>query len=183
MKYLLYCLTLIPLIWILPDINSQIDPYDYLLSQTGRWMMIWLILLLTLGPLMRSYKIRTAWAKQPLGLSVTTWSILHVLSYFSLHAEPLDRAIIEILIRPFLVLGLIAFVIILILGLTSNQLAIRKLRKRWTVLHKLALWAGAIGAAHGLVAQKVATNEFGFYSLLILLLLLWRGISTWNKSI
>ena len=182
MKYLIYILTLLPLVWIIPELGSSFDPYDDILADTGRWMMIWFILLLVLGPMMRSFRSRVAWARQPLGLAVTTWSILHVLGYLTLHAQPLELAIAEILIKPFLILGFIAFVIILALGLTSNTWSIRRLRKKWNVLHKLALWAGALGAAHGLVAQKVAINEFGVYSLLILILLLWRGLSTWNRS-
>ena len=183
MKYLVYILTLLPLVWIIPELGSSFDLYDDLLGDTGRWMMIWFIVLLTLGPLMRSriVRVNTAWARQPLGLAVTTWSILHVATYLYFHAQPLELAIAEILIKPFLVLGLIAFLIILALGLTSNTWSIRRLRKKWNVLHKLALWAGAFGAAHGLVAQKVAINEFGLYSLLILLLLSWRGINALNK--
>ena len=179
MKYVLYVLTLVPLLWM----ELGIDPYDELLAHTARWMMIWFIILLSLGPLMRmpSRLPHFAWARQPLGISVFTWATLHVIFYFLFHQQPLLLAGLDLLTKPFLVLGLLAFIGMIPLGLTSSMRAIRWLRKRWSVLHKLSLWVAALGSAHGLVAQKVAINEFGFYGLLILILLLWRGVNAFNK--
>ena len=183
MKYLIYILAMTPIIWIIPGLGSSFDPYDDLLAETGRWMMIWFIVLLSLGPVMRSFRIKSVIiGKQPLGLAVFSWAVLHVISYFTFHASPLGTALLELAIRPFLVLGVVAFLILAALAATSHQRAIRWLRKKWNILHKLSLWAGAIGAAHGLVAQKVALNEFGVYALLILILLFWRGVTNWRKA-
>ena len=182
MKYLIYILAMMPIVPIVMGLGNSFDPYDYLIDGTARWLMIWFILLLTLGPLMRSFRIRSGIVgKQPLGLAVGTWALLHVISYFVFHSSTVGRAALDLLTKPFLVLGVISFTFLVLLAATSYQRAIRWLGKKWNILHKLSLWAAALGAAHGLVAQKVAINEFGLYALLILILLAWRGVTSLRK--
>ena len=182
MKLLLYILAMLPVYPTLVGVSISFDPYDTAVYETGRWMMIWFILLLSLGPLMRSFRIRQGtWGKQPLGLAVFSWALLHVLSYFVFHSSTIGRAALELVTKPFLVIGVIAFTFLILLAATSYQRAIRWLGKKWNVLHKLSLWAAALGATHGLVAQKVAINEFGAYSLIILILLMWRGLTAIRK--
>jgi sulfoxide reductase heme-binding subunit YedZ len=182
MKYLIYILAMIPAIPVFVNSGISLDPYDDLLADTGRWMSIWFILLLALGPLFRSFRIKSGIIfKQPLGVAVYSWAILHLTSYFVFHSQPFIRASTELLTKPFLILGVIAFVLMISLGITSFKGAIRIMGKKWNVLHKLSLWTAAIGYSHALTAQKTTFTEFGGYSLIILILLAWRGFTAIRK--
>ena len=182
-RYLIYILAMLPIIWELNGLGRSFDPYDQVIAASGRWMMIWLIVLLTLGPIMRTFRIRSQQlGRQPLGIAVGTWACIHVGGYFVYHAQSWDLAALQIITKPFLVLGGIAFIMIMILTATSCQKAIRWLGKKWKVIHQLSLWAVIVGSSHGLVAQKVAINEFGFYSLMVLVICLWRSIHNLRKA-
>ena len=179
----IYILAMLPIIWELNGLGRSFDPYDQVIAASGRWMSIWLIVLLTLGPIMRTFRIRSQQiGRQPIGIAVGTWALIHVAGYFLFHAQAFNQAALQIITKPFLVLGGIAFVMIMILTATSYQKAIRWLGKKWKVIHQLSLWAAILGSSHGLVAQKIAINEFGFYSLMILIICLWRSISNLRKA-
>ena len=100
MKYLIYILAMLPAIPAFVNSGISLDPYDDLLADTGRWMSIWFILLLALGPLFRSFRLKSGIIfKQPLGLAVFSWAILHLTSYFVFHSQPVLRASIELLTK------------------------------------------------------------------------------------
>ena len=183
MKYLLYVLTMLPMIPMIFGLGNAIDTYDYVIDFTGRWMSIWLILMLSLGPMMRTLRIRgVAWAKRPIGLAVWSWAILHFMGYLLFTVDPLGLALSEIVLKPFLWMGAISLVLLSMLGLTSTDWAVKKLgAAKWRLLHQLGVWAAVIGTLHGLVGQKVALNEYGAYAAVILLLVLWRGVEKWRK--
>nr|VUD25079.1 Membrane protein YedZ [Salmonella sp. NCTC 7297] len=99
------------------------------------------------------------YAKQPLlirtrrllGLWCFVWATLHLTSYALLELGIHNLALLgsELLSRPYLTLGIISWLVLLALTLTSTQFAQRKLGKRWQTLHNV-VYLVAIPGSHTL---------------------------------
>jgi sulfoxide reductase heme-binding subunit YedZ len=50
--------------------------------------------------------------------------------------------------RPFITVGMAAFLILLALAITSNRFSIRKLGRKWQSLHRLVYAAAILGVVH-----------------------------------
>lgn len=157
-------------------IGGEVDPYDEWLLLTGQHTIIMYTVLLLIGPIQRLFKLRNIlWLKQPLGLSVFSYAFAHIVGYFALHAEVFNTALFQIIQIPFLWFGAISFVMLTVLAITSNQISMKFLRNKWKIVHKLALWAAVIGAAHGLTAQKTALSDIGIFTAILLIVVAYRG--------
>ena len=98
---------------------------------------------------------------------------------------------LDILERPFITVGMLAFLMLLALAVTSPKAIIRKLGRYWQKLHWLIYPLTALAVLHfwWLADSKVQTDRPLIYTLLLGLLLaerLWRSIqrktSPSNKS-
>jgi sulfoxide reductase heme-binding subunit YedZ len=91
--------------------------------------------------------------KRVLGLGVFSYVLLHFLIYL------VDRAdlqeIVEDLFRVFLLCGLAAFSILILMALTSSNRKIRQLgAKRWKILHRAVYAAAGMILLHMLLKEK-----------------------------
>lgn len=176
MKLTLFLLTLIPWIWGVGDIINAIDPYDVSLRFTGTWMVVWLSIVLIIGPLGRFLKNpRVTWCRQPLGISIGIYAVSHILFYLVLSPK-FDIALISIVNKPFLLVGAVGAILLLSLSITSNQYSIKKLGKNWKTLHSSATLAAALGVAHSLFSQKTVFTDVGITSTILLGILLSRTL-------
>ena len=123
------------------------NPVDYITKQTGTWALAFLVISLTITPLRRF----THWnqiirLRRMLGLFAFFYALLHMLTWVVLlNFFDLHEMFVDVAKRPFITIGMATFLILFALALTSNQLSIRRLGKRWQLLHRLAYLA-AIGA-------------------------------------
>ena len=112
---------------------------------------------------------------------------MHFLTYMVLDQYLNFTAIItDIAKRPFITIGVAAFVMLIPLALTSDNWSIRKLGPRWVKLHRLVYVIAAAGALHFAMAVKVVGPEQWLYIALVLLLVLWRPIrprfNRWKRA-
>lgn len=98
------------------------------------------------------------YAKQPLlirtrrllGLWCFVWATLHLTSYALLELGIHNLALLgsELISRPYLTLGIISWLVLLALTLTSTQFAQRKLGKRWQTLHNVVYLVAILAPIH-----------------------------------
>lgn len=81
----------------------------------------------------------------------------------------------DILKRPFITIGMVAFVLMVPLAVTSNNASLRKLGgATWRRLHKLTYPVAVLGAVHFIMVQKVWETEPIVYLAICLVLLALR---------
>ena len=136
--------------------NLGFNPVEGVLRWTGRLAVIFLLLSLTCTPLHRIFILpRIYRLRKPLGLYAALYAGLHFAA-FAGWDYGLNFSLIwhEIQNKPFIVLGLFALIILLVLAATSFRTMRRKLGRAWVWLHRLVYAAGILALLHYLLAVK-----------------------------
>ncbi|WP_336218127.1 protein-methionine-sulfoxide reductase heme-binding subunit MsrQ [Citrobacter amalonaticus] len=180
LKVALHLAGLLPFLWLFWAINSgalSADPVKDIQHFTGRMALKFLLAALLVTPL-------TRYAKQPLlirtrrllGLWCFAWATLHLTSYALLELGIHNLVLLgrELITRPYLTLGIISWIILFLLTLTSTQAAQRKLGKRWQLLHNFVYLVAILAPIHYLWSVKILSPQPIVYALLALALLACR---------
>jgi methionine sulfoxide reductase heme-binding subunit len=126
------------------------NPGDYITDQTGTWALAMLVISLTVTPLRRL----TKWnelikLRRMLGLFSFFYATLHLLTWIVfVNFFDVRSMIADVVKRPFITIGMLTFLILLVLAITSNRLSIRKLGRRWASLHRLVYVAAITAVIH-----------------------------------
>lgn len=180
LKVLLHLAGFLPLVWLFLAVNQDwlsADPAKDIQHFTGRMALKFLLGSLLITPLAR-------YGKQPLlirvrrllGLWCFAWATLHLASYSLLELGINNLGLLgsELISRPYLTLGIVSWIILLMLALTSFQKAQRKLGKRWQTLHNAIYIVLILAPVHYLWSVKTFSPQPWIYALLAAILLLWR---------
>lgn len=180
LKVILYLAGFLPLIWLLLSIDQgwfSADPAKDIQHFTGRMALKFLLGSLLITPLAR-------YGKQPLlirvrrllGLWCFAWATLHLVSYSVLELGISNLGLLgsELISRPYLTLGIISWLILLSLALTSFQKAQRKLGRRWQTLHNGVYLVLILAPIHYLWSVKTFSPQPWIYALIAAILLAWR---------
>ncbi|MBP9642907.1 MAG: sulfoxide reductase heme-binding subunit YedZ, partial [Budvicia sp.] len=110
-----------------------------------------------------------------LGLWCFAWASLHLISYSVLELG-LDMSLLfgELVKRNYLILGIISWIILFALTVTSTQNLQRKLGSNWQRLHNLIYLVAILAPLHGLLSTKVLSLQIVIYALISALLLVVR---------
>ncbi len=152
------------------------NPVEELLHQLGRWGLKFLLLSLTITPLRRwtgwNWLIRF---RRLLGLFAFFYITLHFLTYAVLD-QGLDSTVItaDVIKRPYITLGMGAFLLLIPLALTSTRGMMRRLGNRWQKLHHLVYVVAIAGVWHFYWQVKLDTLEATVYVLVLTGLLMTR---------
>ena len=114
------------------------NPIETLIEFTGHWGLILLLITLAVTPIRRWTGVNAlAKARRPLGLFAFFYATLHMLTYLGLD-QTFDWGYIvdDVAKRLYITVGTAAFLILLALALTSTKGWIRRLGKRWALLHR-----------------------------------------------
>jgi sulfoxide reductase heme-binding subunit YedZ len=76
--------------------------------------------------------------------------------------------------RPFITIGMLAFLLMIPLALTSTKGMIRRLGKRWGQLHRLIYVIAILGVIHFWMAVKLDIREPAVFGTILAVLLGWR---------
>ena len=138
------------------------NPVDLAIRTTGMLTIIFLLLSLTVTPLVRLFGF--SWLgtfRRSMGVSAFAYAAIHLGLYFFFdRAANVVDAIMEIGLRKYLLVGIIGFLILLPLAATSTDGMIRKLgAKRWKRLHLLAYVAAIAGVLHFYLLVKADTTR------------------------
>lgn len=149
------------------------NPVETMLRTTGDWVIRLLLVSLAITPLRwilpSSAPIKF---RRLLGMFSFFYACLH-LSIWIVLENDLDPSLVwaDILKRPFVTAGMTAFVMLLLLAITSTRGWIRRLGKRWTLLHKLVYPAAIAGIIHFIWIQKAGLTEPLIYAAILTVLL------------
>lgn len=155
------------------------EPIEALRRGLGIWALNFLLLTLTVTPL-RKY---SGWAwlgrlRRMLGLFVFFYVALHLITYLWLDQSFDGPAIArDIVKRPFIVVGMMAFLLLLPLALTSNAFALRKLGgHRWQELHRSVYLIALLAVLHHAWMTEAGAGVPLLYALILAALL---GLRVW----
>ena len=152
------------------------DPQNTLERLLGLWALRFLILSLAITPLRRLGGPNLVRYRRAVGLLAFYYASLHLTVYLVLD-KGLDLAAIwaDIVKRPYITVGMLAFTILVPLAITSNNAMIRRLgAAAWQRLHRLVYVAAAAGALHFIMLVKAWPPEPLIYAAIVALLLLFR---------
>lgn len=177
--WVLYALAPIPgLVLFYWAVTNQLgpDPLQVLERQLGKWALQMLIITLLVTPIRKWIGINFIKFRRAFGLTAFMYVCFHLLTWFVLDKQFFWGEILKDLIkRPYIIIGMVAFVILLPLALTSNNKVIRKMGpKSWNKLHKLSYVAVLAGAVHYMMVVKAWPIEPMLYVAAVVALLLVR---------
>jgi sulfoxide reductase heme-binding subunit YedZ len=158
------------------------NPGDYITDQTGSWALAMLVISLGVTPLRRITKwndlIRI---RRMIGLFAFFYATLHMLTWVVLfHYFDLSFMIEDVVMRPFITIGMATFLILLALAVTSNRFSIRRLGRRWQSLHRLVYVAAILAVIHFWWLVKADITEPQRWAIAVAALLGFRVWWTWR---
>ncbi|WP_342654439.1 protein-methionine-sulfoxide reductase heme-binding subunit MsrQ [Pseudomonas sp. F3-2] len=159
--------------WIL-DLGP--DPGKALVDRFGLGTLIVLLITLAMTPLQRI----TGWAgwiavRRQLGLWCFAYVVLHMLAYsFFILGFDWAQLGVELVKRPYIIVGTLAFLCLLALAVTSNRYSQRRLGTRWKKLHRLIYAVLGLGLLHMFWIVRADLKEWSIYASIGALLLLMR---------
>ncbi len=151
------------------------EPIKALEQELGRFALQLFIVVLAITPLRNLTKINLVKYRRALGLLVFFYVSVHLAVWLFLDVQ--DPAAIwkDIVKRPYVTFGMISFVALIPLAITSNNKSLRKLGPLvWRKLHLLTYPAVALGGIHFIWLRKGWQVEPMLYFLVILILLATR---------
>jgi methionine sulfoxide reductase heme-binding subunit len=144
---------LLPAIWLVVGFlrdDLTANPIEYITRHTGFWALILLVLTLGVTPARRL----TGWnevikLRRMLGLFAFFYATLHLLTWIVLD-KFFDFAwmVEDVAERRFITIGMLTWIMLLPLALTSTKGMIRRLGRRWQTLHRLSYVAAITGVVH-----------------------------------
>lgn len=106
-------------------------------------------------------------------LHLLTWTLLDVQLFISEYVGWADVQK-DLLKRPYITIGMLAFLLMIPLAITSTKAMIARLGKRWRVLHRLVYLIAILGVVHFFMAVKKDIREPLMYAAVLGILLGWR---------
>lgn len=176
----LYPLGVLPAGWLIWQGQSGAlgaDPINALERSLGLWAFRFLLACLALAPLRSLTGVNLLRYRRLAGLLAFFYALLHLTAYVWLD-QGFDWQVLwaDITRRPFLILGMGAFLLLLPLAFTSNLLAMRYLKRGWKRLHMLIFPAALLAAVHFYLSFKTLNDISAPYLLALGLIFLARFI-------
>ncbi|HEY0956273.1 MAG TPA: protein-methionine-sulfoxide reductase heme-binding subunit MsrQ [Roseateles sp.] len=177
--FLLCLLPLAGLVWGAATDQLGANPAEKLIRELGEWTLRLLWLTLAITPLRELTSLAAlARFRRMLGVFSFFYASLHLLAYGWLD-QGLDLAEIaaDIVKRPFILMGFVAWALMLPLAATSFNRAIKALgAKRWQALHR-AVYAVAVVSLMHFIWMRAGKSNFAepaVYGVILAALLGWR---------
>jgi len=179
LKTALHCILFLPAVWVFYlAIQDQLgaDPVQALIHFTGLSSLKVLLLGLLISPLAPKVKmIPLMQVRRLIGLYAFFYACLHILSFFIFDLQ-LDWSLLlsEIVKRPYITVGMFAWLVLFALAITSPISIRRKLGKHWQVLHNLIYITVPIVVLHFYWSVKSGWIEPAIYLVITLTVLTFR---------
>jgi sulfoxide reductase heme-binding subunit YedZ len=149
------------------------NPVETLEHETGQWTLRLLLATLAVTPARRAFGwSRLAPYRRTLGLFAFGYCCLHLCVYAFVDLwGAWDTLVEDVLERPYITMGFTGFVLLVPLAITSTRAWMRRLGRRWIVLHRLVYAAAVAGCIHFLWLVKADALEPLIYSGVLAVLL------------
>lgn len=150
------------------------EPIKALEHELGEIALQLLIAGLCITPLRRFLGLNLLKFRRTFGVLAFTYVALHLLVWAVLDVQAFDRVWADIIKRPYITIGMAAFVLMIPLAVTSNNRSVRALGAVWRKLHLLTYPIAILAGLHFVMLSKVIQPEPLIYFGVILGLLALR---------
>jgi methionine sulfoxide reductase heme-binding subunit len=177
--FLACLLPLTRLAWLGFHTGLGANPIEFITHSTGDWTLTFLLVTLSITPLRKL--TRQYWLisfRRMLGLFAFFYGSLHLMTYVWLDKFfDVHEMLHDIAKRRFITAGMTAFALMVPLALTSTKWSIRKLGKRWQMLHRLIYFSASAGVIHYIWLVKADLKKPLEYASVLGMLLLYRIVA------
>lgn len=185
---------LIPAVWAVAAIASDYFNGTRLLGSnpikeaehfTGRWVLRFLAITLAVTPIRRT--LGWNWLqkyRRMFGLFAFFYATLHLSIYFVLDLELVWGDLwADIVKRPYITIGMLAFVLLVPLAVTSTAKMVKRLGgKRWAALHRTIYVIVVLGTIHFWMAVKRDITLPLIFAIIFAVLLGYRVVVRRRRS-
>jgi sulfoxide reductase heme-binding subunit YedZ len=166
--------------------NLGPDPTKTITFSTGNSALNLLVISLAITPLRKLFP-RLSWLikfRRLLGLFAFFYASLHLMAYVGLYSYFDPNAMLQdILKRRFITVGVLAWLLLVPLALTSTTASIRRLGgKRWKQLHRLVYVSVCLGIVHYWWQVKPGVLSPMSITVILAILFIARPIIDWYKA-
>ena len=155
-----------------------VEPINVLERTYGEIALKLLVLGLLVTPLRKWAGVNVIKFRRAIGVTAFFFVLAHFLVFAILDVQSLERVWTEVVKRPYVTVGMLSFVLLIPLAMTSNNLSVRRLgAATWRQLHKLTYPAAILAAIHYLWLVKGFQLEPIIYLVIILGLVASRYIA------
>ena len=155
---------------------SGISFYGEYLHWTGEQSVRLLIVAIIITPLRLLFP-RADWVRwllkhrRDIGIATFFYAAAHTIAYL-LNQENIDN-IVSSASTPEMLAGWVAFIVMLILAVTSNDLSVQVLGKRWKLLHRTVFFCAALTFLHWVLTAFDPISAY-LHLIVVIVLLAWR---------
>ena len=188
-KLLIFINSLVPLALIGWDwLNGRLgaNPLEFVTRATGTLTLVFLLLTLTVTPLRKL----TGWNqiakhRRMLGFYAFFYCLLHLLTYVWFDKFfNVSEIVVDVLKRPFIMVGMLSFLLMVPLAVTSTNGMIRRLGgKRWNRLHRAVYIVVIGGVFHYWLLVKSDVRQPLIYAGILALLLGYRLVAAFGPRL
>lgn len=167
-----------PLLWLYQAWIFALgpDPGKVLVDRLGLGTLVLVLITLCMTPLQKL----SGWpgwiaVRRQLGLWCFAYVCLHLAAYlFFVLGLDWSQLGVELVKRPYIIVGSLAFLCLLALAVTSNRYSQRRLGRRWKQLHRLIYAVLGLGLLHFLWIVRADLEEWSIYAAVGAFLMLLR---------
>jgi len=169
--------------WTQNELGAR--PVTEAIHETGLWAIRFLLIALAITPL----RAVLDWGKlllvrRMLGLTALAYAVMHFSLYIVQQNGNMVTVVSEIVHRFYLTIGFAVLVVLIALGVTSTDGAIRRMGRWWKRLHRLTYPFAALALLHYFIQSKANVSEPVFVAGLYVWLMLWRALPVrWQRPI
>lgn len=130
--------------------SQFVDPIESLLLMSGEWGLRLLLITLCVTPVQRIFKwAGVARLRRMLGLFAFFYATVHLSVWVVLdQGLNIGDALSAIVEKKFITVGIIVWLGLLALAVTSNRFAVRKLGRKWKKLHNWVYLLALLAVVH-----------------------------------
>ena len=188
LKPVVFLAALSPFLWLVFRAFTErlsANPVEDLTLTTGIWALRFLLVTLAITPIRRI----TGWHRiiqfrRMFGLFAFFYASVHLLIYIVFDQALAFKYILPDLVkRPYITAGMTAFLLMVPLAITSTKGWIRRLGRRWQVLHRLVYFSAFAACLHFIWKVKVVIGEPVYYAAILASLLAFRLIWRFRSTV
>lgn len=182
LKRLAFCAALIPaaqLAYRAYTGSLTANPIEYIIHQTGDAAVMLLVITLVVTPLRRL----SGWneliqLRRMLGLFAFFYGSLHLFTWAVVDKYfDVSTMVQDVFERPFITIGMVTYLLLLPLAITSTKGWIRRLGRKWQQLHRLVYVAATTAVIHFWWGVKADIREPRLWALALSVLF---GFRLWS---
>lgn len=179
LQIIVHLFSILPLVVLFLDFfNNRLtyNPLQEATLRTGKTAMVLLLLSLTCTPLNTIFGLhQSIKIRRPLGLYAFFYATIHLLIFIGIdYGFQLQFILADLVDKPYILVGLAAFIILFVLSITSTIGWQKRLRKGWVFIHRFVYLSGVLVITHYILIAKSDIWEPLIYGLVLLLLLVLR---------